>query len=184
MLLKIITYVYLFPIKYLTYNIIDSIIAMSLINLREIQMTQAELLNEIIGDPILGPYEGEDYWIDEDGSIQVSDNNVILAATIMRKTNNSGQFTVKLVKIGHRGDSIILGFDTLLDADPVYTTNIGYKRDTVAEVKRTQDDKFCVYINKKRSTRTFVKLSSAKTFLKKLDKELQQEATEPEVFEK
>ena len=40
-------------------------------------MTQvAELLNEIIGDPIVGPFEGEDYWIDDDGTIQVAENNV------------------------------------------------------------------------------------------------------------
>jgi len=138
-------------------------------------MTHTELLNEIIGDPIVGPFEGEDYWIDADGTIQVSDNNVILAATIMRKTNNSGQFDVKLVKIGHRGDSIILGFDTLLDAEPVYTTNIGYNKNTLAEVKATEDSSFCVYLNKKRSTRVFKKLHSAKTFLKKLDLELQKD---------
>jgi hypothetical protein len=144
-------------------------------------MTQvAELLNEIIGDPINGPYEGEDYWIDEDGTIQVAENNAILAGTILRKANNSGQFTVKLVKIGQRGDSIILGFDTLLDDDPVYTAKIGYMHDTVAEVKKDTSGKFCLYLNKKRATRIFTKLTAAKTFLKKLDKELQNEAVEPE----
>jgi hypothetical protein len=144
-------------------------------------MTQAaELLNKIISDPILGPYEGEDYWIDEDGTVQIAENNVVLAATIMRKANNSGQFAVKLVKIGHRGDSIILGFDTLLDAEPVYVTDIGYMRDTHAEVKKDTAGKFCLYINKKRATRMFSKLTAAKTYLKKLDKELQNEATEPE----
>lgn len=142
-----------------------------------------DLLNEIIGDPINGPYEGEDYWIDEDGTIQVAENNVVLAATIMRKTNNSGQFSVKLVKIGQRGDSIILGFDTLANAEPAYSVKIGYKGDTLAEVKRTQDDKFCIYLNKKRATRMFKKLASAKTFLKRLDKELQQEAVEPEALD-
>jgi hypothetical protein len=147
-------------------------------------MTQvAELLNDIIGDPINGPYEGEDYWIDEDGTIQVAENNAILAGTILRKANNSGQFAVKLVKIGQRGDSIILGFDTLLDADPVYTTNIGYMRDTLAEVKKDTAGKFCLYLNKKRATRMFTKLTAAKTFLKKLDKDLQNEATEPELVE-
>jgi len=147
-------------------------------------MTQvAELLNDIIGDPINGPYEGEDYWIDEDGTIQVAENNAILAGTILRKANNSGQFAVKLVKIGQRGDSIILGFDTLLDADPVYTTNIGYMRDTLAEVKKDTAGKFCLYLSKKRATRMFTKLTAAKTFLKKLDKDLQNEATEPELVE-
>jgi hypothetical protein len=144
-------------------------------------MTQvAELLNDIIGDPINGPYEGEDYWIDEDGTIQIAENNAILAGTILRKANNSGQFDTKLVKIGQRGDSIILGFDTLLDADPVYVVDIGYMRDTHAEVKKDLAGKFCLYLNKKRATRMFIKLSAAKTFLKKLDKELQNEAVEPE----
>jgi len=146
-------------------------------------MTHTELLNEIISDPIVGPYEGEDYWIDEDGTIQISDNNVVLAATIMRKANNSGKFDVKLVKVGHRGDSIILGFDTLLDTASVYTANIGYKSDTLAEVKRTQDDKFCLYLNKKRATRIFKKLAAAKTFLKKLDQELQQDGVVPEAHD-
>lgn len=142
-----------------------------------------DLLNEIISDPINGPHEGEDYWIDDDGSIQVAENNVVLAATILRKTNNSGKFPVKLVKTGQRGDSIILGFDTLVDAEPVYTTKIGYDKDTLAEVKRTQDNKFCVYLNKKRTTRMFKKLVSAKTFLKNLDKELRQEVVEPEAVD-
>jgi hypothetical protein len=147
-------------------------------------MTQvAETLNDIIGDPINGPYEGEDYWIDEDGTIQVAENNAILAGTILRKANNSGQFTVKLVKIGQRGDSIILGFDTLLDADPVYKTNIGFMRDTLAEVKKDNAGKFCLYLNKKRATRMFTKLTAAKTYLKKLDKDLQNEATEPELVD-
>ena len=146
-------------------------------------MNQVELLNEIIADPINGPYEGEDYWIDADGTIQVAENNVVLAATILRKANNSGAFDSKLVKVGHRGDSIILGFDTLLDVDPVYVANIGFKRDTLAEVKKDQAGKFCLYINKKRSTRLYNKLATVKTYLKKLDKELQQEAVEPESFE-
>ena len=147
-------------------------------------MTQvAELLNGIISDPILGPFEGEDYWIDQDDTIQIAENNVMLAGTILRKANNSGQFDVKLVKIGQRGDSIILGFDTLLDTDPVYKTQIGYMRDTLAEVKKDTTGKFCLYLNKKRATRMFTKLTAAKTFLKKLDKELKNEATEPELVD-
>lgn len=143
----------------------------------------AEVLNEVIGDPIMGPFEGEDYWIDDDGTIQVAENNVVLAATILRKTNNSGKFTTKLVKIGQRGDSILLGFDTLLDVDPVYVTNIGFKGDTLAEVKKDLAGKFCLYLNKKRATRMFTKLASAKSFLKKLDRELQDNVKEPEAFD-
>lgn len=161
--------------------IIGSIIATSLINLKGKLMSQvSELLNEIISDPINGPYEGEDYWIDVDGTIQIAENNVVLAATVLRKVNNSEQFDTKLVKIGQRGDSIILGFDTLVDSAPVYTVNIGYKRDTLAEVKKDLAGKFCLYLNKKRVTRMFKKLASAKTYLKNLDKELQAEAIETE----
>jgi len=146
-------------------------------------MNQVELLNDIIADPINGPYEGEDFWFDPDGSIQVADNNVLLAATILRKVNNSGKFNLRLVKIGHRGDSILLGFDNLLDVDPVYVANIGYKRDTLAEVKKDDAGKFCLYLNKKRSARLYNKLTTVKSFLKRLDRELQQEAVEPEAFD-
>jgi hypothetical protein len=140
----------------------------------------ADLLNEIISDPILGPFEGEDYWIDADGTIQIAGNNAMLAGTVLRKTNNSGQFDAKLVKIGQRGDSIILGFDTLIGTESVYTANIGYMRDTLVEVKKDEAGKFCLYVNKKRATRMFAKLAAAKSFLKKLDHELKTQATEPE----
>jgi hypothetical protein len=65
----------------------------------------------------------------------------------------------------------------------VYTTNIGFKHDTLAEVKKDNADKFCLYINNKRVTRMFAKLSAAKAYLKKLDQELQNEATEPEAVD-
>lgn len=157
---------------------------MSLINLRVNSMTQvAELLNEIIGDPINGPYEGEDYWIDTDGTIQVAENNVKLAATIMRRANSSGYFDTKLVKVGNKGDSILLGFDTMADIEPVYTANIGFKRDTLAEVKKDLAGKFCVYLNKKRASRMFSKLSAVKAYLKKLDLDLQTDGQEPEAHD-
>lgn len=142
-----------------------------------------ELLTSIISDPIDGPYEGEDFWIDPDGTIQIADNNATLAATIMRKTNNSGYFDSRLVKIGQRGDSILLGFDTLLDAEPVFVKRIGFKGDTLAEVKATEDKRFCLYLNKKRVTRMFKKLTAAKTYVKKIDRELQEVIVEPENFE-
>jgi hypothetical protein len=168
----------------LTLTVKDSIIAMSLINLRVNSMTQvAELLNEIIGDPINGPYEGEDYWIDTDGTIQVAENNVKLAAIIMRRANSSGYFDTKLVKVGNKGDSILLGFDTMADIEPVYTAKIGFKRDTLAEVKRDLAGKFCVYLNKKRASRMFSKLSAVKAYLKKLDLDLQTDGQEPEALD-
>lgn len=144
-------------------------------------MTSIEQLVDVISDPYDGPEEGLDFWVDEQGHIQVQDNRT--AALIMRKANISNLFDNKLVKVGQRGDSIILGFDTLLDAEPIYVVRIGYKKDTLAEVKRDARDMFCLYLNKKRVTRMFKKLTSAKTYLKKLDKELQQEAVEPEAFD-
>jgi hypothetical protein len=144
-------------------------------------MNQLDQLLEIISDPFDGPEEGVDFWVDEQGYIQV--NEVYTAALIMRKANISKLFDKKLVKVGQRGDSILLGFDTLLDVTSVYTANIGFKNDTLAEVKQDTDGKFCLYLNKKRHPRLFKKLASAKSFLKKLDKELQFTSTESESFD-
>jgi hypothetical protein len=135
-------------------------------------MTIAQQLGDIITDPITGPFEGEDYWIDEDGTIQISENNIRLAAIIMRKANTSGVFEHKLVKIGNRGDSVLLGFDDLVDQPAVYASDIGYKNDTHAEVKLDKAGKFCLYLNNKRCTRMFKKLASVKLFLKRLDQDL------------
>ncbi len=144
-------------------------------------MANIEALLEVISDPYDGPEEGIDFWVDEQGHIQVQNNRT--AALIMRKANISNLFENKLVKVGQRGDSILLGFDTLLDAAPVYSARIGYKGDTLAEVKKDANGMFCLYLNKKRATRMFKKLTSTKTFLKKLDKELQNQAVEPESFD-
>ena len=143
-------------------------------------MADYQVLLDLVSDPILGPFEGEDFWIDPDGTIQIAENNVKIAALLMRKVNTSGLFDVNLVKMGQRGDSILLGFDTLLDADPVYSAKIGFKSDTVAEIKRDINDKFCVYVNGKRLARMFAKLTQAKQMIKKLDKDLQSAADVPE----
>ena len=139
-----------------------------------------EQLTNIISDPFDGPFEGEDFWIDEDGTIQVAENNVRVAAMIMRKANSSGVFDQRLVKIGAQGDSILLGFDTLADVTPVYTAKIGFKGDMLAEVKADLNGKFCLYINGKRGAKLFNKLASVKSAIKKLDKELQSAGQEPE----
>ena len=143
-------------------------------------MADYQVLLDLVSDPILGPFEGEDFWIDPDGTIQIAENNVKIAALLMRKVNTSGLFDVNLVKMGQRGDSILLGFDTLLDADPVYSAKIGFKGDTLAEIKRDISNKFCVYINGKRLARMFAKLTQAKQMIKKLDKDLQSAADVPE----
>jgi len=144
-------------------------------------MTQIDELLDLISDPFNGFEEGVDFWVDEQGYIQVQDPRT--AALIMRKANISAVFDDKLVKVGQKGDSILLGFDTLLQSDPVYNVHIGFKRDTLAEVKKDESGMFCLYLNKKRATRMFKKLTSAKTYLKRLDRELQQEAIEPENFD-
>ena len=136
-------------------------------------MTDYQQLLDIISDPITGPYEGEDFCVDEQGYIQVYDNNPKVAAMIMRKTNTSGLFPINLVKVAHKGDTIILGFDNVSNTEPVFTNQIGYQKSVLAEVKVGEDGKFCIYLDKKRSSSVFSKLTSAKTFVKKLDKDLQ-----------
>ena len=134
-------------------------------------MATLEQLLEVISDPYNGREEGVDFWVDEDGYIQVP--NIRTAALLMREANTSGVFTQNLVKVGQKGDSILLGFDTLLDADPVYTGKIGPSKDILAEIKHDGNGMFCVYLNKKRSARMFKKLAIAKRFVKGLDKDLQ-----------
>lgn len=156
------------------------IIARLSTTLGQIMPKLSQQLTDIITDPFNGPFEGEDFWIDDSGTIQVAENNVRLAAIILRKTNLSGVFDKKLVKIGAQGDSILLGFDTLSAQPPVYTANIGYKGDMLAEIKQDQSGKFCLYINGKRGTKMFAKLSSAKSALKKLDRDIKSAGDEPE----
>jgi hypothetical protein len=136
-------------------------------------MTENLQLLTTISDPILGPFEGEDFCVDEQGYIQVYNNDPKVAAMIMRKANTSGLFTQNLVKIAHKGDSIILGFDNVSSTEPVFANQIGYQKSVLAEVKVGIDGKFCIYLDKKRSSRIFNKLMSAKTFIKRLDKDLQ-----------
>lgn len=134
-------------------------------------MTENSQLLDIISDPILGPFEGEDFCIDEQGYIQVEESKT--AALITRKVNASRLFPVNLVKVAHKGDTIILGFDTVSSTEPVFVNQIGYQKSVLAEVKVGTDGKFCIYLDKRRSARTFAKLAGAKTFVKRLDKDLQ-----------
>ena len=138
-----------------------------------------QTLTKIISDPYVGPYEGEDFWIEADGTIQVPNNNIVMAATIMRKANGSGKFKEKLVKVGTQGDSILLGFDTLGTVVPVHTAKIGYAKDTLAEVK-TDQTKFYLYVNGKRQPKIYNRLSAAKTAVNKLDLSLKQAGEIPE----
>lgn len=135
-------------------------------------MNDIQAVVDLVNDPINGPFEGEDFSVDDDGNIQVSDNNVHLAATIMRKANNSGLFETRVVKLGQKGDSILIGFDTLGEATAVYTVKIGWQGSVLAEVKKDMNGKCCVYFNNKRVTRMFNKLTTAKNFIKEQNKEL------------
>lgn len=141
-------------------------------------LEQQKQLVEVISDPYNGREEGVDFWVDEDGYIQAQD--VRTAAMLMREANNSGQFSQRLVRVAQKGDSILLGFDNLIDQEPVFETKIG---DINAQVKKDQLGKFCVYLDNKRSKRMFSKLASAKTFLKTLNLELKNQGTEPESFD-
>lgn len=134
-------------------------------------MANLEQLLTVITDPYAGREEGVDFWVDEDGYIQTHD--VRTAALIMRTANTSGEFAQNLVRVAQKGDSILLGFDTISQADPVFTSQIGYQKSVFAEIKADTDGKFCVYLDGKRSVRMFSKLASAKTFVKRLDKDLQ-----------
>lgn len=134
-------------------------------------MATLEQLLAVISDPYDSREEGVDFWIDEQGYIQTHD--VRTAALLMRKANSSGEFEQNLVKIAQKGDSIILGFDTVVDTDPVFVSQIGYQKSVLAEVKVDTNGKFCIYLDGKRSARMFAKLASAKTFVKRLDRDLQ-----------
>jgi hypothetical protein len=136
-------------------------------------MTDYQQLIDLITDPISGPFEGEDFCVDEQGYIQVYNNDPKIAAMIMRKANISGLFAVNLVKVAHKGDSIVLGFDTTSGTEPIFANQIGYQKSVLAEVKVAADGKFCIYLDKRRSARVFAKLASAKTFIKRLDRDLQ-----------
>jgi hypothetical protein len=137
-----------------------------------------ELL-DVISDPYNGPEEGVDFWIDECGYVQVPYDTPLVAGKILKLANSSGLFDKKLVKLGVKGDSILLGFDELIDVPAVFTAKIGFKDDNLAEIKQ-DTKKFYVYFNGKRSNRTFTTLGKARAFVRKLDKELKAEAVEPE----
>lgn len=129
---------------------------------------------ELISDPYDGPFEGEDFIIDEQGFIEISGNKTKLAALIMRKINLSKMHELPLVVIATRGDCIILGFDQLNHAHIVFSDKVGPNKDVLVNVKSSDDTIFYVYLNERRSSRVFKNLSAAKKFIRAFDKELQQ----------
>jgi hypothetical protein len=140
----------------------------------------SEKLNDMIADPFDGPFEGEDFWVDSDGVIQVSDNNVRLAGIIMRKVNQSGDFDKPLIKLATAGDSIQLAFDTLGDTTPIYSAKIGFKGDMLAEIRQSEKNEYLLYINGKRNVKVYSSLAKVKRVINKLDTEMQLAGIEPE----
>ena len=136
--------------------------------------TIKEQLTTLISDPFDGPFEGADYYVEND-ILHVVENNVRLAGVIAHTVNHSGLFEKKLVRLGVCGDTIMLGFDSLGNAGSVFTTKIGKTKDILVEVKATEDNRFCFYLNKHRSGKQFKTLISTKRYLTKLDKELKRE---------
>lgn len=136
-----------------------------------------EVINDIVSDPVSGPYYGEDYCIDDDGFIQVSDNNVRLAGVIMKKVNASGLFSHKLVKISTVGDVILLGFDTLAKVEPIYRTHIGPNQIEVT-IKPAAKKRYCLYINGRRSSQMFKSTVSAKKQIRRLEADYKRTALE------
>ena len=126
----------------------------------------------------------EDAFFVADDQVFVSDNNIRAAGMITHKLNNSKLFDTQLVKLGKRGDCIMLGFDTMADAESVYTDEIGPEA-TEVEVKRDANNRCLLYVDGHRYTRTFPSLAAAKRYIEQLDQQLnhQPEVEADEVYE-
>lgn len=129
----------------------------------------AALVNSYVGDPVAGPYEGEDYWFEED---MVYVTSIPVAAKIMQVVNESGKFDRKLVKFRKAGDVTMLGFDTTQDQEPVFTRKLGLNRDVVAEVKVSEIGRFCIFLNGKRETVQHRTMTAAKRYLTQTNQRL------------
>lgn len=127
----------------------------------------------------------EDAFHVMDDMVYVPDNNIRAAGMITNKLNNSKLFDRQLVKLGKRGDSIILGFDTMADAESVHADVIGPDYTTAIEVKRDTDNRCLLYVDGHRYTRTFPSLAATKRYIEQLDQQLshQPEAEADEVYE-
>ena len=127
----------------------------------------------------------EDAFRVEDGHVYVHDNNIRAAGMITHKLNNSKLFDTQLVKLGKRGDAIILGFDTMADAESVYADEIGPDCSTDVEIKRDANNRCLLYVDGHRYTRTFPSLAAAKRYIDQLDQQLnhQPEVEDDEVYE-
>jgi len=130
-----------------------------------------DIIKTELTDPFDGPYEGEDFWC-EDEFIYVGNKNFILSAKIMREINNRPEFDKRLVKFRTAGDVVVLGFDSLADAASIFTVKIGPHKEKTIELKETEDSRIAIYINKERSSVTFKTLKASKKYIKKLNRTL------------
>lgn len=133
----------------------------------------------MIEDPFEGPFEGEDFLVDDYGYVHVTNNDQKLAGMIARKVNLSNKFDMKMVRLGTSGDTIVLGFDPLTDVTPVHTDRIGFKKDVLVDVRQSSSTEFYIYVGKRRKNKVYSTLNRAKAAIKLLDKSLQKMAEEP-----
>lgn len=113
----------------------------------------------------------EDAFHVDDDQVLVHDNNIRAAGMITNKLNNSKLFDTQLVKLGKRGDTIILGFDSMADAESIHADVIGPEF-TAVEVKRDSDKRCLLYVDHHRYARTFASLAAARRYIDQLEQQL------------
>jgi hypothetical protein len=135
-------------------------------------------INEILNNEILinDNLSDIDYAVEEDGTIQVFDRKVGTAAQIARVLNTSKAFDKQVVRLGWKGDSIILGFDELVDAEAVYEDYIGPDCEVTAEVKQAKDG-YYVYMDNRRTNVKHKSIAAAKRYITQLDNQLCDQVT-------
>ena len=112
-----------------------------------------------------------DFAVEEDGTIQVFDRKVGTAAQIARVLNTSKAFDKQVVRLGFRGDSIVLGFDELVNAVAVFEDYIGPDCEVTAEVKQANDG-YYVYMDDRRTSVKYKSIAAAKRYITQLDNQL------------
>lgn len=129
---------------------------------------QGDLLKNLLANSDVG-FEGEDYYFEGDTVVA---NDVRTAGKILRAINNSGLFSKQAVVI-KKGEQPVIGFDALEDAQTVFQDTIGPNdNEADVEVKTDTSGEYYLYINGKRSTRTFKNLAKAKRYIGALDHQL------------
>ena len=133
-----------------------------------VQTTRNLINSEILFSDTL---QDTDFSLESDGTILVFDNKIGTAATIARVINTSKAFDKQLVRLGKRGDSIVLGFDELVDAEAVYEDWIGPDCEVEATVKQAKDC-YYVYMDDRRTSVKHKSIAAAKRYITQLDNQL------------